>query len=300
MSAARLLRIASQAIPARRAAYGKLLAGLVLAAMLGVTAGPAAAQEDDTVVARVGGQPITETDLAFAAADMSEEFGRMPPEQRKAAVLNALIDIKSLAREAEAAGLDSDEAFKAQMAFLRDKALHSAYFRERALNAVSEEEVRARYDKEAAATESKQEIRARHILVKTEEDAVAIIADLEAGKDFAEIAKEKSTGPSGKEGGDLGFFSKGQMVPEFEAAAFALANGEYTREPVKTQFGFHVILREEERMSQPPSFDQVKERVRQVVLREKYAALLEAARENVEIEIVDETLKSQLEKAGVR
>ena len=113
---------------------------------------------------------------------------------------------------------------------------------------------------------------ARHILVKTKEEAEAIIKELDAGADFAKLAKEKSTGPVRPEGGDLGFFSPGQMVPAFEKAAFALKAGKYTKEPVKTQFGWHVIKVEEKRNAPPPEFDQVKDQVRQLVLREKYMA----------------------------
>lgn len=280
-----------------------IAAAILMVAFAYGSVSPATAQDSadkDKVVAKVGGLPITGRDLEFAATELSEQFAKVPEEMRKAAVLNALIDIKSLARQADAAKLGEDDEFKARMAFLRDQALHNFFFQQRVLDTVSEEEVKARYDKEVAATEPEPEIRARHILLKTEEEAKAVIAELDQGADFAELAKEKSTGPSGKEGGDLGFFDKGRMVPEFEQAAFALEKGAYTKEPVKTQFGWHVIMKEDERLSQPPAFEQVKDQVRQVVLRESYAKLLEDARKEVEVEIVDEELKAQLEKAGVR
>src|SRR5690606_36060757 len=139
--------------------------------------------------------------------------------------------------------------------------------------------VRARYDKEIAALEPQEEIRARHILLKSREEAEAVIDKLEAGADFVELAKTESAGPSGPTGGDLGFFGKGQMVPEFENAAFALADGEFTRDPVQTQFGWHVIPREEHRTQPPPEFDAVKDQVRQIVMGEKYRALLADIRE---------------------
>ncbi|MCG6857126.1 MAG: peptidylprolyl isomerase [Salaquimonas sp.] len=265
------------------------------------TAAPAVVVPKDTVVANVGGQPITEQDVEFAAQQLNDQFAKVPQELRRAAALNALIDIKALARAAEASGLDENNPeFKARMAFLRDQALHNFYFQQRVLNSVTDEEVKARYDKEVAANKPEQEIRARHILLKTEEEANAVIAELDAGKDFAEVAKEKSTGPSGKDGGDLGFFGKGRMVPEFEAAAFALKKGEYTKKPVKTQFGWHVIKKEDERLSQPPAFEKVKDQVRQVLLREKYNMLLKEARDAAKVEVIDEKLKSQLEKAGVQ
>ena len=137
----------------------------------------------DTIVAKVGGMPITERDLEFATGDLADQFAQVPETHRKAAVLNALIDIKALARQAEAEGLGETDAFKARMDFLRDRALHNAFFKEHALDAVSDEEVKARYDKEIAATPPREEIKASHILVKTEEEAKAIVAELDSGKD---------------------------------------------------------------------------------------------------------------------
>ncbi len=253
------------------------------------------AQAQQSVIAKIDGVDITEQDLAFAEGDLATQFRQVPEAQRKAAILNALIDIKVLAKAAEAAGMAEDDAFKSRMQFLRDRALHNSYFQKNALEAVTDEEVRERYDKEVAAMEKTEEVRARHILVKTEEEAQQIIKDIEAGGDFAEIAKEKSTGPSGPQGGDLGFFAKGQMVPEFDTVVFGLADGELGTEPVKTQFGWHVIKREESRVQEPPAFDAAKDAVRQIVLREKYANLIKDSRADVEIEVVDEDLKKQLE-----
>jgi peptidyl-prolyl cis-trans isomerase C len=251
----------------------------------------------ETVIAKVGGIEITQDDLTFAQSDLAAQFQQIPEDQRQAAILNALIDIKVLALVAEKEGMGEDETFKARMRFLRERALHNSYFQKHALEAVTDEEVKARYDKEIAAMEKQFEVHARHILVKTKEEAEAIIKELDGGSDFADVAKEKSTGPSGPKGGDLGFFAKGQMVPEFETAAFALKDGEYTKEPVQTQFGWHVIKREEGRVQEPPAFDSVKDQVRQLVLREKYAEIVKNAREGVDIEVLDENLKKQLEGA---
>jgi len=208
-----------------------------------------------------------------------------------------LIDIKLLAQKATAAGLDQEETFKAQMAFVASRALHNLYFQQNVVEKVSEEEVRARFDKEIAAMTPEQQIRARHILLKSEEDAMAVIAELDGGGDFVELAKEKSTGPTGPNGGDLDYFSKGQMVPEFDAAAFALETGQYTKKPVKTQFGFHVILKEDVRDAPLPTFESAKDQVRQVVLREKYFELITAARESVAVDIVDSDLKAAVDAA---
>ena len=209
----------------------------------------------------------------------------------------ALIDIKLLAKKAEEENFDEDEALKKRIAFLRERALHNAIFEQDVVNAVTEDEVRVRYDKELAATPAENELKASHILVETEEEAIAIIAQLEGGAEFAELAKDKSTGPSGPAGGDLGYFTKGRMVPEFETAVFALDVGSYTKEPVKTQFGYHIIRSDDLRPVQPPPFEQVKEQIRSVVLREKYFNLLQSLREGADVQIEDPAFKEAYDAA---
>lgn len=265
-------------------------------AALGFNAPNALGQEEqNNVIAKVGDTNITARDLAFAEADLAQQFRQIPEEARRAAALNALIDIKVLAREAEQAGMDNEELFKARMEFLRDRALHTNFFQKNALESVTDEEVRARYDKEVSAMTPDEEVRASHILVKTKEEAEAVVRDLDEGKEFAAAAKEHSTGPSGPSGGDLGFFGKGRMVPEFDEAVFAMKDGEYSKDPVQTQFGWHVIKREESRTQEPPKFDDVQTQIRQIVVREKYADLVKKARDAVEVEIVDEDLKTKVD-----
>ena len=253
---------------------------------------------EDAPVARIGDITISDKDIDFATTDLASQFAQVPEDQRRAAVLNALIDIKLMAKEAEKAGVDKTPEFAARMQFLRDRALHNAWFQSQALDKTTEEEVKARYDKEISQIPEHKEVHARHVLLKTKEEAEAVIKELDAGKDFGEIAKEKTKDPGGTDnGGDLGFFGQGQMVPEFETAAFALANGEYTKVPVQTQFGWHVILRVEDRVTPPPAYDDVKDQVRQIVLREKYLALIQAARGQANIEILDAKLKEQIDAA---
>ncbi|WP_394691742.1 peptidylprolyl isomerase [Hoeflea sp.] len=270
----------------------QLAATLLISTIAFLPAHSFAQDAEDPVVATVGGVEIRTSELQMAEADLDPQFERLPAEQRRVAALAAVIDIKALARKAEAEKLDQTEEFKRLMAFQRDRALHNVLFRSGVVESISDADVKARYDKEVAATPPEEEISARHILVETEEEAKALIAELDAGKDFAELAKEKSTGPSAGNGGDLGYFTKGRMVPEFEAAAFALEKGQYAKEPVKTQFGWHVIKVEDRRESAPPPFEQVADQIRQVLLRERYGDLIREARENVEIEVLDEALKA--------
>lgn len=296
MQFSRLSRSLSEAVTAPRA---KRLALAVAASCL--LALPAAAQDEatdeaPTVVGTLNGQPITDRDIDMTLADLQDQLGQVPAENQRAAALSALIDIRALAAKAEETGLDETEDFKNRLAFLRDRALHNAYFREEVVDKVSDEDVRARYDKEVAATPPENEVRARHILLKTEEEAKAVIAELDAGAKFEDVAKEKSTGPTGPNGGDLGYFTRGRMVPEFEEAAFALDVGSYTEEPVETQFGWHVIKLEDKRQVQPPSFAEVEGQIRGVLLRERYFELLSQLREEADVEITDPALKEAYEK----
>jgi len=269
----------------------KLIAALLIAAAVALPAGSMAADGDDPVIAKVGGVDVYQSELTLAEAELDPQFQRMPAEQRQLAALAAVVDIKTLARKAEADKFQDTELFKRQMAYLRDRTLHNLLFKAQVVDPITEEEIKARYEKEIAATPTEDEIKARHILVKTEEEAKAVIAELEAGKDFVELAKEKSTGPSASQGGDLGYFTKGRMVPPFEAAAFALEPGEFTKEAVNTEFGWHVILVEDSRKAEPPVFDKVKDQVQQVLLRERYADLMAQARKDIEVEVLDPALK---------
>jgi peptidyl-prolyl cis-trans isomerase C len=271
--------------------YPKLLAACLFAASALVPLAPASAQDTDPVIARIGGIDVRASELKFAEGDLDPQLAQMPEEQRRVAALAAIIDIKSLARKAEAEKIDESEEFKKQIAFLRDRTLHNLLFKASVMDTITDADVKARYDKEVAATPPEEEVKARHILVKTEEEAKKIIADLDAGKDFLELAKLSSDGPSAEQGGDLGYFTKGRMVPEFEAAAFELKPGEYTKTPVKTQFGFHVIKVDDRRPAAAPPLEQVSDQVRQVLLRERYAALLDEARAEAEVEVVDPALK---------
>jgi peptidyl-prolyl cis-trans isomerase C len=220
----------------------------------------------------------------------------MPPEQRRAAALSAAIEIKVMAAQAVTTGLDKDPDFQRRMAFLQQRALHGEMVEKDVVDKVTDAEVRARYDQEIANTPPTNEVHARHILVKTKEEADAIIKQLDGGAKFEDLANQHTTDPSGKTtGGDLGYFAAGQMVPEFEKAAFALEPGSYTKQPVQSQFGFHVIKVEDKRAQQPPAFDQVKEQFRSLVLRDKYFAMVKSLRDAAKVDITDPALKTAVD-----
>jgi peptidyl-prolyl cis-trans isomerase C len=273
----------------------QLAAVLATVALFAVSA-PGLA-DDKKVLAKIGSAEITEGEAAMAAVDLDPQFAKLPPEQRRLAAISALIDIKAMALKGAGAKLDETDSFKSRMSFLRDRALHNAYFESAVINKITDEEVRARYDKELAATAPENEIHARHILVKTIEEAKDIIKQLDGGASFEDLAKAKSTDGAAAQGGDLGYFSSGQMVPEFEKAAMALEVGAYTKEPVQTQFGFHVVKVEDKRAKKPPEFDKVKDQVRNVVLQENYVKSVKAIRDELKVEYVDPELKAAMAKA---
>lgn len=258
---------------------------------------PAKPVDPAAVVATVNGQPITEADLTLAESDLDQQFSRLPAEQRRAAALSAIIEIRLLAAEAQSKGFDKDPDFQRRMKFLQDRALHSQVVDREVAKAITDDQVRARYDKEIADAPPVNEVHARHILVKTKEEAEAIIKQLDAGAKFEDIAKEKSADAgSGANGGDLGYFGPGQMVPEFEKAAFALEPGTYTKEPVQSQFGWHVIKVEDKRVQQPPAFDQVKSQVRSLLLRDKYLELVKSLRSAAKVDVTDPELKKAIDQ----
>ncbi len=164
--------------------------------------------------------------------------------------------------------------------------------------AATEEAVNAAYEKLKSEFEPKEEIRARHILVVKEDEARDVVAKLDAGEDFVELAKTTSVGPSGPQGGDLGFFGEGQMVKPFSDAAFAMEPGTYTKDPVKTQFGWHVIKLEERRNTQPPALEQVRGELENQISNDAVSSLIEDLRGKATIDVVGEKKDEDASEEG--
>ncbi|MEP1090265.1 MAG: peptidylprolyl isomerase [Rhizobiaceae bacterium] len=276
---------------AAKTAGKTILTAAALALLVTATQPISALAQDSKVLAKVGDREITAGDVDQAATDMAQQFQNFPEVERRARVLDSLIDFNTLAILAEQQGLGENAELKRRLALLRARALHNDYFLKNVQPTVSDDMVKARYDEEMAKLTPEQQVKARHILVKTAAEAEAIIKELEGGADFAELAKQKSTGPSGPKGGDLGTFGKGQMVPAFEAAAFALEKGGFSKAPVQTQFGFHIIM-VEDKIDQPlPTLEQAGPQLRQLLLTEAYTKSLKAGREKVGVNLLDESLK---------
>ena len=254
-----------------------------MAAML---AGFATAQTDpDPVLAKVNGQPIHLSELKAAAETLPAQARQMPPQQLYPLLLDQLIDAQALLIEAKKNGVDKDPEVQRTMQMAADRALESSLLNKDVRPQVTDEAVKAHYDQQYAGKAGEQEVHARHILVADEATAKKIIAELKKGGDFAALSKEYSKDPSAaQQGGDLGFFKKTDMVPEFADAAFALKDNEVTPVPVKTQFGYHVIQTLEHRTAAPPQFDQVRDELRQQMVQAAVQKEVSSARGAVTIE----------------
>ena len=278
------------AVPALAPAFVQDAAPAAEAPVAEAPAAEAAAVTPETVVATVGGEAITEADLSFAAEDLTQELQQMPAEQRKPFLLRVLIDMKVMAKAGKDAGMAETPLFQQRLQYLEERALRRAFFAETIANAVTEEAVRASYDKFVAEFVPAEEIRASHILVSSEEEAKAVKAELDGGADFVALAKEKSIDPGAANGGDLGFFGKGMMVAPFEAAAYALTEIGQVSEPVQSQFGWHVIRLEEKRQSTPPAFEAVASQLQQQLLMTTFDDTVAKLMDGVAIDIPDAEL----------
>jgi peptidyl-prolyl cis-trans isomerase C len=263
---------------------------LLVAGMLAL-AGPARAQttpqttpQTDPVVARVDGQDIHLSEITDAALGLPDQYRNMPKEQLFPLLVDQAVDKRALLVMAKKEGIDKDPVVQRQMILAGEQVQQNAVMSKSISPLVTEDALRARYETDIAGKTGEEEVHARHILVASEADANKIIAELKKGADFATLAKSRSTDPGASQGGDLGYFKKGDMLPEFANAAFALKPGQFSDKPVKTQYGWHVIKVEDRRAAPPPTFDQVHDELRQKVIDGAVQKTLLDARKLVKIE----------------
>src|ERR1700731_603256 len=272
------------------------LAGCV--AMVLLTGLPVRAEDANPVLAKVNGAEIRQSDLALAEEELGPSLAQMDPATKQENVLSFLIDMKIVAKAAEAKKIEDREGFKNRLAFARSRLLMDNLLAVEGKAATTDEAMKKVYEEAAKQISGEQEVHARHILVESEDDAKAIEEELKKGADFAELAKKKSKDPGASDGGDLGFFTKDQMVPEFSAVAFALEPGKIS-DPVKSQFGWHIIKVEEKRNRKAPDFDQVKAQIETYVTRKAQADYVAKLRETAKVERMDkpeETAKTDTAK----
>lgn len=246
---------------------------------------PAPSLSLDDVVFTLDGKKYTNRDLATASVDFVNELERTPANKRREALIEIMINTALIAKESEKEKLNETDEYKNRLEQLKTRALRNIYIRKVLHPKITEELVQEYYVNLLARFEPETEIRARHILVETAEEAKSLIKELDGGKDFAELAQAKSTGPSAPNGGDLGFFGANQMVAPFQEAASKLKAGEYSKEPVKTQFGWHIIKVEETRDSPAPNYEQVAPDLRNKIFNDLFAEKVSELRKDAKIEI---------------
>ena len=239
----------------------------------------------DPVVARVGADEIHASDVADAAAGLPEQLRGMPPQMLYPMLLDQLIDRHAIVVAARKQGLQSDPEVQRQVARATDTALQNALLSRDIKPTLTEDAIKARYERDYANKPGAEEVHAEHILVPTEAKAKEVIQKLGKGADFDKLAKEYSTDPTAKtNAGDLGYFKKGDMLPEFTNAAFALKPGQVTQTPVKTRFGWHVIKVLDHRTAPAPTLEQVHDQIRQTLIQEGVSRVVTQAKEGLKIE----------------
>lgn len=263
---------------------------LCLPAMAQTTPAPAAPPAEtsgvvDPVVARIGSEEVHASELADAAQNLPEELRGMPPQMLYPMLLDQLIDRRAIIIKARAENLQDDPAVKRQVVRATESAMQNLLLTRVIGPALTEDAIKARYQRDYANKPGEEEVHAAHILVADEAKAKEIIEQIKAGKDFNDLARENSTDPSAKtNAGDLGFFKKSDMLPEFADAAFALKPGEITPAPVHTRFGFHVIKLLERRTAPAPELAQVHDDIRQALIQEGVTKVLAEAKQGLVIQ----------------
>ncbi len=246
---------------------------------------PAAPVVKDPVVANINGQLIRMSDVETAQQSLPPQYRNMPLQAVFPALLDRLIDSKLVVLEGRKNKVQDDAAFKKRMAFVEEQVIQDFWIQRELARRITPEELQKRYAERSKSMPPEEEVHARHILVSTEDEAKAIVAEIKKGTPFEKLAKEKSTDKaSGAEGGELGWFKKGDMVPEFATAAFAMKKGEMSETAIKTQFGYHIIRVEDRRQAPPPPFEEMAEQLREEASREAVTALLNQLRSVAKVE----------------
>ena len=251
----------------------------------------------DNPVARVNGQDIRQSDILRMLEQLPAEVRQMPQGQLFTLLLERAIDRSLVIAAARKSRLSDDPAIQARLKAAEDDLLWAAFLERKVQDGLTEKRVRKAYDR-ISGEAAEEEVKARHILLASEEDARSVIRALEGGREFQAVARDKSIGPSRESGGDLGYFSRSQMVDEFSTAAFAMNVGEFSKAPVKTQFGWHVILLENRRRAEVPSMQEAMPQIQQEVTREILSEVLGGLRKGADIEIVGAS--GELMRPGAR
>jgi peptidyl-prolyl cis-trans isomerase C len=236
------------------------------------------------IVARVDGVELHLSDVEAAQQSLPPQAQKLPLEQIYPMLLDRLVDGALITEAGREEHLDQDPDVQSRLKRYQDRLIQEAYLNRAIKQAETEDSLKTRYQKLLKEKPGQEEVHARHILVASEDEAKSVIAQLDKGADFTVLAKKYSTDPSAEEGGDLGYFGRDDMVKEFADAAFALPVGQYTKTPVKTEFGWHVIKVEDRRAGKPPSFQEAQDQLRQDLARDIIEAKLQELRGAAKIE----------------
>ncbi|MEH6404473.1 MAG: peptidylprolyl isomerase [Sneathiella sp.] len=254
---------------------------------MGASATEESADPDDAVVASVDGTDIRESQVKRMFESLPEQYRQAPYAFIKGQLIEQLVNMRLVQNAAQVEKVDVDQEFLGRVSDVKLQLLQEFYLQQKIEAAVTDITLKAEYEKAIAEFKTVEEVSARHILLKEEAQAKDVIAKLDAGGDFVALAKEFSTGPSGPQGGDLGFFVKERMVPEFAEAAFKLEKGKYTAEAVKTQFGWHVIKLDDRRNTQPPAFDTMRKQLSDTLSTTTVTALIESLKAAATVNVVE-------------
>ncbi|HYC66570.1 MAG TPA: peptidylprolyl isomerase [Reyranellaceae bacterium] len=239
----------------------------------------------DPVVATINGQAIRLSEVEALQKELPPQYRQMPIEAVFPALIDRLVNVKLVVQEARKAKVQDDAGYKKRLAFVEEQVLQEFWVQRELERRVTTESLKKRYDELVKQMPPEEEVRARHILVATEDEAKALIAEIKKGGAFDKLARDKSTDKaSGAEGGDLGWFKKIDMVPEFANAAFALKKDEVTEAPVKSQFGFHIIQLQDRRQAAPPPFEDVADKLREEATRETVTTIINTLRAGAKVE----------------
>jgi len=257
--------------------------------------GGLAVRAQDGVVAKVDGKTITEADMRLAETEIGSDLGSLPDGTKRRVLLEFLIENQLFADAAEKQKLSAGSSFDERMQYWRRRSLRDVYFDRSVKETISDAETKRYYDQQVGALKPEDEVRARHILVENKDKARELFEKILHGGDFAALAREHSKDPGSKDqGGELGFFSRGQMVPQFEEAAFKLKPGE-VGEPFETQFGWHIVKVDERRQRSAPAFEDVKDRVRASMIHKKAQQIAGELRGKAQIEYIDPDIRKSVE-----
>ncbi len=267
-----------------RPLLGVSLMGVVMLG-LGFTAVPALAEEEEQVVAIVNGEKLYRADLDVAIRMLPSQYQKMPIDIVYPALVDQVVEAKLVEEEGRKNGFLDKADVQASLKRAEGRIIQQAYLTSYVEDNLNEESMRVHYKELMETAEPREEVHARHILVSDEAQARDIIAELANGGDFVEIAREKSVGPEAANGGDLGFFSADQMVPEFAEAAFALEPGATSEAPVRSSYGWHVIKVEDRRVVGPPTFEEAQNEVATSLSKIIIGKMIADLRDGAKIEV---------------